>query len=167
MLSPQRKRIGNIRKPRRRLLPLLSLVAVKSARGSFIIHRATDAFQRRHLIVVLFPLHNIDQGSRYILDLLPSPLHHASRTPQVFAPLLRPTTIILVSIVVSLGIFPKSAPTPAKPTPLSKGHPWANPSRANSGLGLRKDKMCKGENQRRKWDKSSIQRWRRFRRVNQ
>ena len=165
MPSPEKKRIESTKKPRRRLPP--SLVAVKRARESFIIHKDTDAFQRRHLIVVLFPLHNIDQGSRYILDLLPSSLHHASRTPQVFTPLLRPTTITLVSIVVSLGIFPKSAPTPAKPTPLSKGHLWANPSRVNSGLGLRRDKTCKRGSQRRKWDKSSIRRWRRFRRVNQ
>ena len=146
MPSPQKKRIESTKKPRRRLLLPPSLVAVKSARESFIIRRATDASQRRHLIVVLFPLHNIDQGSRYILDLLPSPLHHASRTPQVFAPLLRTTTIILVSIVVSLGIFPKSAPTPAKPTPPSKGHLLANPSQANSGLGLREDNRCKGVN---------------------
>ena len=167
MPSPQRKRIESTKKPRRRLLLPPSLVAVKSARESFIIRRATDAFKRRHLIVVPFPHHNIDQGSRYTLDLLPSLLHHASRTPQVFAPLLRPATITLVSIVVSLGIFLKSALTPAKPTLPSKGHLWANPSRANSGLGFRKDKMCKGENQRRKWDKSSIRRWRRSRRVNQ
>ena len=143
---PRKKRTESTKKPRRRPLLSPSLVAVKSARGSFITHRATDAFQRRHLLVVPFLLHNIDQGSSYILDLLPSPLHHASRTPQVFVPPLRPTTIILVSIVVSLGIFLKNAPTLAKLTPLSKGHLLANPSRASSKMGLRKDKMRKGVN---------------------
>ena len=122
----------------RELLPLLSLVAVKSARKSFIIRRAMDAFKRRHLIVVLSPLHSTDLGSRYILDLLPSLLHHASRTPRVFALLLRPATITLASIVVSLGISLKSALFPAKPTLPFKGHLWANPSRVSSGLGLRK-----------------------------
>ena len=138
MLSPQRKRIGNIRKPRRRLLPLLSLVAVKSARGLFIIHRATDVSKRRYLIVVLSPLHSTDLGSRYILDLLPSLLHHASRTPRVFALLLRPATITLASIVVNLGISLKSALFLVKPTLPFPGHLWANPSRVSSGLGFKK-----------------------------
>ena len=146
MPSPQKKRIENTKKQRRRPLLPPSLVAVKSAKGSFITHRAMGAFQRCHLLVVPFLLHNIDQGSRYILDLLPSPPHHASRTPQVFVPLLRPTTITLATIVVSPGIFLKHAPTLAKITPLSKGHPVANPSRANSKMGLRKDKMHKGVN---------------------
>jgi len=44
------------------------------------------------------------------------------------------------------GHFSKECPTLAKITPLSKGHPLANPSRANSKMGLRMDKMHKGVN---------------------
>ena len=140
------KRTENTKKQRRRPLLHPSLVAVKSARGSLITHRATDAFQRHHLFVVPFLLHNIDLGSRSILDLLPSPLHHASRTPQVFLLLLRQTTIILATIVVSLSISLKNAPTLDKITPLSKGHPSANPNRASLKMGLRKDRVHKGVN---------------------
>ena len=96
--------------------------------------------------VAALDTHSIDLGRMSILDPLPSPLHHASRTLQVFILLLRQTTIILATIVVSPGIFLKNAPTLDKITPLSKGHPLANPSRASSKMGLRKDRMHKGVN---------------------
>jgi len=65
------------------------------------------------------------------------------------------------------GHFSKECPFPRQTNPTFQRPPMGQPSRANSGLGFRKDNLCKGENQRRKWDKSSIRRWRQFRRVNQ
>ena len=163
--SPQKKRIENTKKQRRKPLLHPSLVAVKSARGSFITHRATNAFQHRHLFVVPFLHQSIDLGSRSILDLLPSPLHHASRTPQVFVLLLHQTTITFATIVVSPGISLKNAPILDKITPLSKG-PLANPSRASSKMRLRKGRMHKGVSLQRRWDKFFIQRWKQYRKEN-
>ena len=133
--SPQKRRTKNIKKQRRRPLLPLSLVTAKSARESFITPRATGAFRRSHLFVVPSLLHSIDPGSRFILDLLPSPQHHASRTPQVFVLLLCQTTITLAIIVVNPGISLKNTPTLDKITPLSKDRPPANPNRANLKMG--------------------------------
>jgi len=71
----------------------------------------------------------------------------------VFVLLLCQTTIILATIEVNLGISLKNAPVLDKITPLSKGHPPANPSRASLKMGLRKDRIHKGLNLQRRWDK--------------
>jgi len=87
--------------------------------------------------------------------------------PQVFVLLLCQTTITLATIVVNPGISLKNAPTLDKITPLSKGHPSANPNRASLKVGLRKGRMHKGENLQRRWDKFFIQRLKQYRKESQ
>ena len=156
--SPQKRKIESINKQRRRPLLPLSLVVAKSARESFITLRATGTFRCSHLFVVPSLLYSTYLGSKFILDLLPSPQHHASRTPQVFVLLPRRTTITLAIIVLNPGISLKNAPTLDKITPLSNGCLPSNLNQAILKMWLRKGRMHRGENLQRRWDKFFIQR---------
>ena len=165
LLLPQKRKIRSIRKQRRRLLLPLSLVAVQSARESFITLRATGASRRNHLFMVLFLLYSTDLGSRFILDLLSSLQHHASRTPPAFVLLLHKTTITLAIIVVNPDISPRNAPTQDKITPISKGRLPANLNRASLKMWLKKVKMHRGVNPRRNLDKFFIWRLKPYRKA--
>ena len=59
--------------------------------------------------------------------------------------MLRPATITLVSIVVSLGIFLKSAPTPPNQPYLTKATYGPTPAESIQDWGSERTKRAKGE----------------------
>ena len=164
LLSPQKRKIRNIRKQRRRLHLPLSLVEAKSTRELFITLRATGASQHCHLFMVLFLLPSTDLGSTFILGLLPSLQHHASQMPQAFILPLHRTTIILVIIVVNPNISPRNAPTLNSITPISKGRLPAILNRASLRMWLKKVKMHRGETSEKSWTSFSHGGWNHTRR---